>query len=70
MAESFPGYAEKKCQASGEWLRRGQANSEWTDFTTCSRVSALLLQEHAHMGLYAISASALLPAIIIFFSYK
>jgi hypothetical protein len=54
----------------GEWLRRSPANVEWTDFTTCSRVSALLLQEHAHMGLYAISATALLPAIIIFFSYK
>jgi hypothetical protein len=64
------GYAEKKCLSTGEWLRRTPTYSEWTDFTTCSRVHALLLQEHAHMGLYAISATALLPAIIIFFSYK
>ena len=65
----FAGYAEKNCTATGQWFRKS-SGGEWTDFTTCSRVNALLLQEHAHMGLYAVSATALLPAIVIFFSYK
>ena len=43
---------------------------EWTDFTTCSKVKALLSQEYVHVALYALSIVFLVPAIIIFFSYK
>eukprot|EP00095_Tigriopus_kingsejongensis_P004606 snap_masked-scaffold2114_size20529-processed-gene-0.1 protein:Tk04606 transcript:snap_masked-scaffold2114_size20529-processed-gene-0.1-mRNA-1 annotation:"calcitonin gene-related peptide type 1 receptor" len=61
-------YAEKYCNSTGEWLQR--EDGEWTDFTTCSRVNVLRTQEYVHLSLYGVSIIALVPAIVIFFSYK
>ena len=36
----------------------------------CSNIKSLLNQEYVHVTLYAVSILALLPAIVIFFSYK
>jgi hypothetical protein len=43
---------------------------EYTDYTTCSVLSAMLAQEKVHLAMYAVSIAALLPALAIFFSYK
>jgi len=34
------------------------------------QVNALLAQEYAHMAMYSVSVAFLLPALLIFFSYK
>lgn len=62
-------YAEKTCMSDGRWFYRNNVG-EWTNYTTCSRVSTYIVKEHVHVALYALSVVALTPAIIIFFSYK
>jgi len=62
--------AEKLCLPSGHWYVKPGSMVEWTNFTTCIKVNNLVVQEYAHIGMYAISAMALLPAIVIFFSFK
>ncbi len=64
------GYAETFCNASGTWLTLPRPRGEWTDYTTCGRVGALLTQEYVHIAFYAASVLALAPALIIFFVYK
>jgi len=63
------GYAEKQCMGDGRWFY-SNSSGEWTNYKTCSRVNAHLTQEHVHVALYGISVVALMPAIIIFFTYK
>ncbi|XP_059085295.1 calcitonin gene-related peptide type 1 receptor-like isoform X2 [Tigriopus californicus] len=68
MEDSCGKYVEKTCNSSGQWLTR--ANGEWTNYTTCSPHQEFLTQDYVLVSLYGLSVIALLPAIIIFFSYK
>ena len=62
------GYATKMCTANGSWFRRG--GFEKTNYSPCSPVVQLQLRTVVHISAYAISTAALLPALIIFYSYK
>ena len=56
------------CTSNATWFRR--AGFEKTNYSPCSPVSLLQLRTVVHISAYAISTAALLPALIIFYSYK
>ena len=58
------GYAEKWCTGNGNWSRKR------TDYVPCGPVLELSKRTRVHIISYAISAAALFPALVIFYSYK
>lgn len=72
LIEIWPGYAEKSCMADRTWYRRGDAGlaTEKTNYNPCSPVAMLKQRTNVHVTAYAISTAALLPALLVFYSYK
>ena len=56
----------------GTWYRRGDAGfaSEKTNYSPCSPVGMLKQRTHVHVIAYIISAASLIPALLVFYSYK
>ncbi|XP_037089833.1 calcitonin gene-related peptide type 1 receptor-like [Pollicipes pollicipes] len=66
-------YATKRCEQTGHWFTSiDQLNrtQERSDYTSCSQVSTLLSRVYVHVSAYAVSIVALVPALVIFFSYR
>ncbi|XP_045024611.1 calcitonin gene-related peptide type 1 receptor-like [Daphnia magna] len=65
-------YAEKVCTSDGTWYRRGDVGSatEKTNYSPCSPVGTLRQRTNVHLIAYAVSVAMLLPALLVFYSYK
>ncbi|XP_018015172.1 calcitonin gene-related peptide type 1 receptor [Hyalella azteca] len=65
--------AQKECLADGRWFRH-ISNNEWTNYTDCDykKIVAenIKLRMRWHIAVCSLSVAALLPALIIFFSYR
>ena len=58
------GFAEKSCSSDGTWSKRK------ADYVPCGPVQELKQRTHVHIVAYAVSAAALLPALVLFYLYK
>ena len=66
-------YATKQCEADGRWFMRLDGRNqtqEWSDYGPCKQVSDLLRRVYVHVSANAVSIVALVPALVIFFSYR
>ncbi|XP_022240470.1 calcitonin gene-related peptide type 1 receptor-like isoform X1 [Limulus polyphemus] len=64
-----PRYAMKMCRPNGTWFVSKQSK-EWTDYSHCGIVDSLRKRLYFHIITFAVSITALVPALVIFFSYK
>nr|XP_027235727.1 calcitonin gene-related peptide type 1 receptor-like [Penaeus vannamei] len=70
---SCPKLATKQCTDGGRWLSRvgkGGQRQEWSNYSSCSVAEGIIRRLYVHIGAYAVSVVALLPALVVFFSYK
>jgi hypothetical protein len=61
----------KSCEGGGQW--RGHPlyqNVQWTDYSTCSVHSIMEHRLYIGVAAYAVTAVALLPALVIFHLYR
>ncbi|ODM98118.1 Calcitonin-like peptide type 1 receptor [Orchesella cincta] len=60
----------KECSSNGTWAHRN--GREWTNYAVCVKSTVTLQQNRSYVlvAAYGISIIALIPAMIIFFSYK
>ncbi|XP_023219261.1 calcitonin gene-related peptide type 1 receptor-like [Centruroides sculpturatus] len=61
-------YAMKECLLNGEWYKAN--GSEWTDYSGCGARDVYVKSIIFHLVCFGISILALIPAIIIFSSYR
>ncbi|XP_071038720.1 calcitonin gene-related peptide type 1 receptor-like isoform X1 [Parasteatoda tepidariorum] len=64
-----PKYAVKKCWENGSWYVNSW-NNEWSNYSGCGRVETARRMLHFHISTYIVSILSLLPALIIFATYK
>ena len=66
--------ARKLCMPDGTWFRHKSTKNEWTDFMACvgeSKVADNIRSSMRwHIAVCSMSVIALLPALVIFFSYR
>ncbi|CAG7728829.1 unnamed protein product [Allacma fusca] len=62
----------KICDANGTWAKYLNSHREWTNYSTCSNHALETHKKKAnvHVMAYTVSIIALIPALIIFFSYS
>ncbi|XP_064648245.1 calcitonin gene-related peptide type 1 receptor-like isoform X2 [Lineus longissimus] len=60
--------AVKTCTPNGTWLKKN--GREWTNFKTCLAYDAYLVGVYVNLGTNILSIMLLVPAIIIFISYR
>lgn len=60
----------KECTANGTWAMKGRR--EWTNYGVCVKATVSIHRSRSYVLViaYAISIFALVPAVIIFFSFK
>ncbi|KAF0305523.1 Calcitonin receptor [Amphibalanus amphitrite] len=66
-------YATKECEHTGRWftiLNSRNQTREWSDYGPCKQLTELLRRVYVHVTANAVSIVALVPALIIFFSYR
>jgi hypothetical protein len=65
---------EKECTVEGVWGSRPRSISreEWTNYAACGSATVSLQTRRAYVlvSAYAVSIVAIIPALIIFLSYK
>lgn len=61
--ESCPTYGSKVCNSNGTWLQK-------TDYITCGQEETLRRRIFVNIAAFAVSVVFLIPAVIIFLSYK
>ncbi|CAL1288708.1 unnamed protein product [Larinioides sclopetarius] len=64
-----PKYASKRCMSNGSWYVN-EWDSEWTNYSSCSRIQGMRRLQYFHIVTYAISMLFLIPALFIFVIYK
>ncbi|XP_022254741.1 calcitonin gene-related peptide type 1 receptor-like, partial [Limulus polyphemus] len=64
-----PRYAIKTCGTNGTWLVT-KLLKEWTDYSRCGIVDSLRKRLYFHIITFGVSISALIPSLVIFFTYK
>ncbi|GFY41634.1 hypothetical protein TNIN_296141 [Trichonephila inaurata madagascariensis] len=62
-------YAHKECLPNGTWYIN-EYRREWTNYTTCGRREEHRQYLYFHVTTYIISIIFIIPALIIFMSYK
>ncbi|XP_076360670.1 calcitonin gene-related peptide type 1 receptor-like isoform X2 [Tachypleus tridentatus] len=60
-------YAKKMCDPNGAWLVTDQSK-EWTDYSSCG--ISLRKRLLFHIITFAVSISALIPSLVVFYTYK
>lgn len=63
-----PKYATKKCSADGTWYKEN--GNEWTDYGGCGGRDNHVKAIKFHLSCFGISVFFLIPAIVIFMSYR
>ncbi|XP_071451883.1 calcitonin gene-related peptide type 1 receptor-like [Hetaerina americana] len=64
-------FALKSCSAVGRWSRQGNGTGEeWTDYTPCAAVAPMRKRVLVSVSAYALTIAALVPALLVFFSYR
>lgn len=69
----LPGYARRYCNRDGNWSTRKDSRSatnKKTDYLPCGEMLELKKRATVHLIAYGISVVALIPALLIFYSYK
>jgi len=63
--------AEKSCQEDGHWYSK-PGHSEWTNYSNCasSVIEVQKRRTYVHVTAYGVSIIAIIPALLVFFSYK
>lgn len=51
-------------------MGKGGQRQEWSNYSSCSVAEGIIRRLYVHIGAYAVSVVALLPALVVFFSYK
>ncbi|KAF8788170.1 Calcitonin receptor like protein [Argiope bruennichi] len=64
-----PKYALKRCLSNGSWYVN-ERDSEWTNYSSCSRIQGMRRLQYFHIVTYVISMLFLIPALFIFVVYK
>ncbi|KAG8176552.1 hypothetical protein JTE90_010764 [Oedothorax gibbosus] len=64
-----PKYASKQCLENGTWYVN-EWNSEWTNYSSCSRIQGMRRLQYFHIITYAVSMLFLIPSLFIFVVYK
>ena len=61
--------ATKSCESSGHWFISDKG-TEWSDYQSCSALGLVYTRIRVKIASHAVSIAFLIPALIIFYSYK